>query len=103
MLLIQDQGNLLSYYQVTKDVSLVHQILNALYKLNIQSVLVEGGAILLQSFIDEGAWDEARIITNEALIISEGLPAPQLISHQYLSVEQLQTDTIVYNKNALNT
>ncbi len=102
-LLKHEQGGLLSYYQVTKDVSLVHQILNALYKLNIQSVIVEGGATLLQSFIDEGAWDEARIITDEALIIGEGLPAPQLINHQYLSVEQLQTDRIVYYKNALNT
>ncbi len=32
------------------------------------SVLVEGGAQLLQTFIDEGYWDEARIITNEYLI-----------------------------------
>jgi diaminohydroxyphosphoribosylaminopyrimidine deaminase/5-amino-6-(5-phosphoribosylamino)uracil reductase len=45
-LLKHEQGNLLSYYQVTKDVSLVHQILNALYKLNIQSVIVEGGGYL---------------------------------------------------------
>jgi riboflavin biosynthesis pyrimidine reductase len=35
---------MLSYYQVTTDTSLIHQILNALYHFKIQSVLVEGGA-----------------------------------------------------------
>jgi diaminohydroxyphosphoribosylaminopyrimidine deaminase / 5-amino-6-(5-phosphoribosylamino)uracil reductase len=66
------------YYQISEDSLLVHQILQALYMLNIQSVLVEGGARLLQSFIDDGSWDEARIITNTRLSIGEGLPAPQL-------------------------
>jgi diaminohydroxyphosphoribosylaminopyrimidine deaminase / 5-amino-6-(5-phosphoribosylamino)uracil reductase len=66
------------YYQVTEDVSLVHQIVNALYQLQIQSVIVEGGASLLHSFIDEDMWDEARIISNGQLAIGKGLEAPQL-------------------------
>ncbi len=37
----EEQENLL-YYQVTQDVNLVHQIVNALYQLKVQSVLVEG-------------------------------------------------------------
>ena len=37
--------------------------LQACYQQKIQSVIVEGGARLLQSFIDEGIWDEARVIT----------------------------------------
>ena len=64
------------YYHVTKDTSLVHQITNALYLLKIQSVIVEGGARLLQSFIDEGMWDEARVIKNSELRIMNGLAAP---------------------------
>src|SRR2546430_4071421 len=51
--------------------------LHALYNLHIQSVLVEGGARLLQSFFDAGVWDEARVITNHALHQPTGLPAPQ--------------------------
>ncbi|MBL7738089.1 MAG: bifunctional diaminohydroxyphosphoribosylaminopyrimidine deaminase/5-amino-6-(5-phosphoribosylamino)uracil reductase RibD, partial [Chitinophagaceae bacterium] len=39
----EEQGDLI-YYQVTEDVSLVHQVVNALYQLKLQSVLVEGGA-----------------------------------------------------------
>jgi diaminohydroxyphosphoribosylaminopyrimidine deaminase/5-amino-6-(5-phosphoribosylamino)uracil reductase len=68
----------IAYFQVSEDSSLVQQVLVALYQLNIQSVLVEGGAYLLQSFIDEGIWDEARIITNQQLLAGEGLPAPSL-------------------------
>ena len=73
-----EENGKLSYYQVTEDVNLVHQIVNALYQMKIQSVIVEGGAKLLQSFIDEGMWDETRIIKNEKLIINNGLPAPVL-------------------------
>ena len=74
----EESGNLL-YYQVTEDVPLVHQVVNALYQLNIQSVIVEGGARLLQSFIDKALWDEARIITNTNMIAGNGLPAPHFI------------------------
>ncbi len=66
------------YYQVTADVSLVHQMTHALYRLHIQSVLVEGGAKLLQSFIDGECWDEARVIVNKDLAIQQGLAAPVL-------------------------
>ena len=86
------------YYQVTEDASLVYQMLNALYSMNIQSVIVEGGAYLLQSFIDEGVWDEARIIANEELIVDNGLPAPVLQSHKLLHTQTILSDTIrVYN------
>lgn len=73
-----EEKNNLNFYQVTEDVSLVHQIVNALYQMKIQSVIVEGGAKLLQSFIDEDMWDEARVIKNENLIIHQGLAAPEL-------------------------
>jgi len=95
-----DEGNV-SYYQVTEDVSMVHQIVNACYQSNIQSILVEGGAKLLQAFIDEGMWDEARIITNTELFIGEGLPAPVLSSFNHVQQEQLLTDSINYFYNKL--
>src|SRR5437868_3062292 len=47
-----------AYYQVALDSDLIQQIMHAVYQLKIQSVLVEGGARLLQSFINEGYWDE---------------------------------------------
>lgn len=83
-----------AYHQVTEDASLVHQMMNALYRMNIQSVLVEGGAHLLQSFIDEGVWDEAAVITNEKLEIGSGLPAPILKKHQLKSLNHVATDAV---------
>lgn len=52
-------------------------ILDGLYNLNIQSVLIEGGAKTLQSFIDAKTWDEACIIQGQTSL-NEGTPAPQL-------------------------
>ncbi|HYK46629.1 MAG TPA: bifunctional diaminohydroxyphosphoribosylaminopyrimidine deaminase/5-amino-6-(5-phosphoribosylamino)uracil reductase RibD [Parafilimonas sp.] len=88
-----------NYYQVTADVSVVHQVLNACYQLNIQSILVEGGAKLLQSFADENLWDETRIITNQNLFIGKGLCAPLLTNASQFLSEQIDHDTIGYFKN----
>lgn len=65
----EEQG--LVYYRLNKNAGIVEQLVNALYQLNIQSVLVEGGAKLLQSFIDEGKWDEARVIVNKQLTLED--------------------------------
>ena len=88
-----DEDNL-HYYQVTEDTSLVHQISNALYQLRIQSVIVEGGARLLQSFIDEGMWDEARVISNGQLAIGNGLAAPQLLNALKIEEQIIFSDVI---------
>jgi len=60
---------------------------------------VEGGATLLQSFIGEGCWDEARVITNEDLHIGEGLSAPVMQDPKILSRERFFSDTICYYQN----
>lgn len=97
------ESSSVGYYQVTEDVSLVHQIVNALHYLNIQSVIVEGGAQLLQSFIDDGSWDEARVITNEHLIIANGLAAPVLRNHKLVSTQNILTDIVrFYNQTTNN-
>jgi diaminohydroxyphosphoribosylaminopyrimidine deaminase/5-amino-6-(5-phosphoribosylamino)uracil reductase len=91
----------LQYYQLATDSSLIHQVVVALTALNIQSVLVEGGARLLQSFIDEGYWDEARVITNNDLEIPGGLGAPILKGGELRGKETLLSDSIRYYKNTL--
>lgn len=94
----EEKGNLM-YYQVTDDVNLVHQIINALYHLKIQSVLVEGGARLIQSFIDEELWDEIRIIRNEKLKINHGLAAPELELRNAVQEMKILDDAVkIYSK-----
>lgn len=39
----------------------LHDVLSLLYSRGITSLLVEGGATLLSSFIEDGLWDEARV------------------------------------------
>lgn len=51
--------------------------LTQLFSQGITSVLVEGGAKLLQSFIDSGLWDMARIETAPVSLI-DGVKAPKL-------------------------
>ena len=42
---------------------------------DIQSVIIEGGAHTLTSFINEGLWDEARVFTGET-VLGRGIKAP---------------------------
>ncbi|TDD94331.1 bifunctional diaminohydroxyphosphoribosylaminopyrimidine deaminase/5-amino-6-(5-phosphoribosylamino)uracil reductase RibD [Flavobacterium cellulosilyticum] len=51
------------------------QIVDLLYKHQIQSVIIEGGRQTLQSFIDENLWDESRIFTGKTSI-GKGIKAP---------------------------
>jgi diaminohydroxyphosphoribosylaminopyrimidine deaminase / 5-amino-6-(5-phosphoribosylamino)uracil reductase len=94
----EDMGQVL-HYKIAKEKSFIAGVLEALYQLNIQSVLVEGGARLLQSFIDENYWDEARVITNRELEVTGGIHAPLLFNAEKVGTEQILTDTIHYYKN----
>ncbi len=60
----------------------LNEIFEYLYSLDIQSVLVEGGAKTLQAFIDSGAWDEARVYTGNSFF-NTGLKAPVLSSTKH--------------------
>ena len=57
----------------------VQDVLQWMYGRSIQSVIIEGGAHLLQTFINAGAWDEARIFTGE-IAFGEGIAAPKIKS-----------------------
>jgi len=52
-------------------------ILFQLYLQDIQSVIIEGGAHTLKTFIDAGLWDEARIFTG-TVNLREGIKAPEI-------------------------
>jgi len=89
----EEQGNLI-YYKMKKSSTLIPQLLNAIFQLKIQSVIVEGGAKLLQSFIDEGLWDEMRVINNYKLTVESGLDAPKPENAVLVETQELYTDII---------
>jgi diaminohydroxyphosphoribosylaminopyrimidine deaminase/5-amino-6-(5-phosphoribosylamino)uracil reductase len=89
------------YVMVRKNESLPGQIIQRLFVMNIQSVLIEGGSKTLQSFINENCWDEARIIRNNKLVIGSGVPAPNLATAVVTEQYQLGSDTIaVYARSS---
>jgi diaminohydroxyphosphoribosylaminopyrimidine deaminase/5-amino-6-(5-phosphoribosylamino)uracil reductase len=99
--LVQEEKTNLVYFKLDKKMPLIPQLSDSLFHLQFQSVLVEGGAKLLQSFIDTGIWDEARVITNTKLTTGNGLPAPVLKSDESYFEEQIQADTISYFRNKI--
>lgn len=52
--------------------------LESLHAHNIQSLIVEGGAETLRSFLVQGLWDEIRVETNTQMTVSDGTRAPQI-------------------------
>lgn len=92
------KGNM-SFYKIEDNVDLIEQILNILYHQNIQSIIIEGGTKTLQSFINKGLWDEARIITNQELIIENGIASPIFSSSNIFTTEKILSDKIEFYKN----
>lgn len=52
-------------------------LMDELHDQQILSVLVEGGASLLESFIQSGLWDEARVFTGK-VSFSQGVKVPEI-------------------------
>jgi len=55
--------------------NLARHICDALFSQDVQSVIVEGGRQLLQTFIDAGLWDEARVLASKTML-GDGTEAP---------------------------
>lgn len=64
------------YFIKTEKDNFLQNLMEALYKEQIQSVIIEGGKFTLQQFIDANLWDEAIIIKNESLLLENGTQAP---------------------------
>lgn len=72
----EDRPNL-CYRQLDFRRDILPQICGALYEAKIQSLLVEGGAFLLRSFISSGLWDEA-FVEHAATALQSGVEAPSV-------------------------
>jgi diaminohydroxyphosphoribosylaminopyrimidine deaminase/5-amino-6-(5-phosphoribosylamino)uracil reductase len=65
----------LDFITVEFDEYLPEHILGELWRRNILSVIIEGGTKTLQTFINAGLWDEARVFTGNKYFIN-GIKAP---------------------------
>ena len=81
--------------------TIAQQICTVLHNQDVNSVIIEGGAKTLQSFINEGLWDEARVFTG-AIQFNNSVKAPEF-SGTLLSEERLLEDTLrIYSNNTIN-
>lgn len=95
---IQDLEDGAVTYIKTSDIP---SIIADLYKRKIQSVLIEGGATLLNIVIASGLWDEARIVTGNK-IFGKGIKAPVVPEGIISERHSLREDRWVIIKNTSN-
>ena len=73
-------------------------ILHTLYEMKINSLIVEGGATLLNSFMKQNLWDEARIFTGKSYL-KEGVKAPDFLNILPVLVQKIGEDTLRIYQN----
>jgi diaminohydroxyphosphoribosylaminopyrimidine deaminase/5-amino-6-(5-phosphoribosylamino)uracil reductase len=69
----------LEFIQLNSDASFIKKMLSDLKRRGINSVLVEGGPQLIQSFFEEQYYDEIRVIKSD-MVLKEGINAPKVPS-----------------------
>ncbi|WP_339918606.1 bifunctional diaminohydroxyphosphoribosylaminopyrimidine deaminase/5-amino-6-(5-phosphoribosylamino)uracil reductase RibD [uncultured Flavobacterium sp.] len=77
--------------------NIASQVADAIYKYQIQSVIIEGGRQTLQTFIDANLWDEARVFKGN-ILFKEGTKAPTL-SGSYLEKHLIGQDELIILRN----
>ena len=70
-------------------------VIEILAQKNLASLLVEGGATVLQQFIQQGLWDEIRIIVSPHPL-KDGIEAPQVPAGAVLREQYLLGTDMVY-------
>ncbi|PQJ82346.1 riboflavin biosynthesis protein RibD [Polaribacter glomeratus] len=70
-----DRSRELIFETINFTKNIAGQICDVLQKHQIQSVLIEGGTITLQTFIDANLWDEANVFVGETFF-KNGIKAP---------------------------
>ena len=83
------------YDGIDFDSEIASQILSSLYRHNLLSVIIEGGAQTLNTFISSGLWDEARVLT-AMQPLTKGLASPQLKNQVFKASAILDNQLKVY-------
>jgi diaminohydroxyphosphoribosylaminopyrimidine deaminase/5-amino-6-(5-phosphoribosylamino)uracil reductase len=86
-----------SYQIIDFSENIVPQILHCLYQRELQSVIIEGGKTILQSFIDADLWDEARCFIGDSWF-QNGVSAPSLPCHPFKE-EKVGNSKLLFYRN----
>ncbi len=86
-----------SVEQIDFNKNVPQQVCEVLFKNGLQSVIIEGGAKTLQSFIDVDLWDEARVFKGTPYFV-KGIAAPKL-NGEFISREHILEDCLEIFRN----
>jgi diaminohydroxyphosphoribosylaminopyrimidine deaminase / 5-amino-6-(5-phosphoribosylamino)uracil reductase len=88
-----DEHNL-EYIKINFEQDIIPQILNTLYEHNVQSVIIEGGEQLINSFLNIQLWDSARVFISDKKL-GKGVNAP-VINEKPVIVENISGDKLLF-------
>jgi diaminohydroxyphosphoribosylaminopyrimidine deaminase/5-amino-6-(5-phosphoribosylamino)uracil reductase len=91
-----------TYFNSNFEENHLADFMGKIYQQQIGTLIVEGGAKVLQSFIDANLWDEARIFHTPKTIGKGGITAPILKDSTLQSTHQILDDIlkVYYRKEA---
>jgi diaminohydroxyphosphoribosylaminopyrimidine deaminase/5-amino-6-(5-phosphoribosylamino)uracil reductase len=93
----KESTELLIYKTIDLGRKSIQYICNTLYDFGIQSVIIEGGVITLQHFIDSTIWDEARVFKSNRYL-EDGIKAPVMELKNRIE-KNIQSDTLIVYQN----
>ncbi len=77
----------ISFIKIDFKQNVLPQVLKNLYTLQVQSVIVEGGAVTLRYFVAENLWDEARVFyTPHLMYAGKAAPVMERPVHEEVSL-----------------
>jgi diaminohydroxyphosphoribosylaminopyrimidine deaminase/5-amino-6-(5-phosphoribosylamino)uracil reductase len=78
-------------------VNLAAKVAEICFERNLESLIIEGGASILQQFIDANIWDEARIFTGKTSF-KNGIKAP-ILDGKTIREETIENDQLEVIRN----
>lgn len=69
-------------------------LMEQLHKLEIHSIIIEGGTTTLQQFINSNCWDEARVFQSD-ILLKDGVMSP-VFNQEPALTEMIGIDTLSY-------
>jgi diaminohydroxyphosphoribosylaminopyrimidine deaminase/5-amino-6-(5-phosphoribosylamino)uracil reductase len=86
------------FIKIKKD-NFLQELMDVLYREQIQSVIIEGGSFTLQQFIDANLWDETLIIKNENLKLEKGTRAPEFAGRKPVRTEEFRDNIVEFYRS----
>ncbi|MCR5454917.1 MAG: bifunctional diaminohydroxyphosphoribosylaminopyrimidine deaminase/5-amino-6-(5-phosphoribosylamino)uracil reductase RibD [Bacteroidales bacterium] len=83
-----------TYVKIDFGGNVAEQVLQQLYDMKVQSLIVEGGAKTHKMFVDAGLWDEARIFSSPVML-GNGTKAVDLCGGYVVGTEYIGDNSVI--------